>query len=753
MRGKEELKKTFPIGVKYGQHRDMQEEYWEMDFDNIKGSGLDVIRIHAFWGALEPSEGVFQFIQYDRIVEEAGKHGLKVLFTLYLVSAPEWIFEKHEDSRFVSANGTVWNSNQFPDNAQGGWPGLCFDSKPFRETVENFVKVFVEHFKGNKNVYAIDIWHEPDEEPAQQYAQNDWRELLYCYCEHSVMEFREWLKQKYGSLEKLNQIWTRHYQQWEQVQPPRAYGTYTEWLDWKNFRMERIADQVGWLNGIVKKYDKNRATSVHCGIYEIRHPICSSNDHFKLADLTDMFACSMYDTIHPEVSGFTCDLMRSASHNDAYWIGETETGSGPMFIFLGEHPEDYFAFSRPADPEEIKKLSWGAVARGAKGIMYWGWRPDISTMETISLGFVERDGELTDRTQMLKEFTQVIKENEEELVKARSPKSEVVILYHIDAIIQEGFASLGNSGNCVTGLKKRFYKDTLSLMGCYKTCMRNGIQPDFISREMLDEGCLSSYKLLILPYSIHITMKNADSIRNFVEAGGKVISDGMCGFFTDGGWGAQICPPHGLNRVFGLKVRSNYNLITTCDITLGAEKKKCRAVGRFIQERLEVQEGAVVCGEFENGQPAIVASSYGEGKTVYIGTIFFAAALTGKMSEIDKAFRLCLAQVEYKNSVSIEGISENGLVEVRRQICDGSEFIFIINHSTEVEQPEIYIPVNHFGKTTEICPVNRDNALEKFCSLEASDKKEKNNYKIEKKLHIKIKLKPSEVVAYRIDSI
>ena len=114
------------------------------------------------------------FAQYDRIVKAAGEHGLGVLFTLYLVSAPEWIFEKHPDMQVCVYNGTVWNSNQFPDNAQGG--GLAFVlTVPFRKTVENFVGAFVTHYKDNTDVYAIDIWHEPDEEPAQQYAQNDWR--------------------------------------------------------------------------------------------------------------------------------------------------------------------------------------------------------------------------------------------------------------------------------------------------------------------------------------------------------------------------------------------------------------------------------------------------------------------------------------------------------------------------------------------------------------------------------------------------
>ena len=70
------------------------------------------------------------------------------------------------------------------------------------ETIENFIRAFTEYYKGNENIAAFDVFHEPTEEPSQQYYQNEWRELVYCYCEHSKEKFRTWLKDKYKTLEK-----------------------------------------------------------------------------------------------------------------------------------------------------------------------------------------------------------------------------------------------------------------------------------------------------------------------------------------------------------------------------------------------------------------------------------------------------------------------------------------------------------------------------------------------------------------------
>ncbi len=721
----EQLKNSFPIGVKICQHRDMQEKYWEMDFTNMEMCGINTVRVHAFWSAIEPREGSFNFAQYDRVVETAAEHGIKTIFTLYMVSAPEWVFDKHNDSRFVSANGTKWDSNHFPDNSQGGWPGLCFDSDSFRDTAENFVNAFVTHYRGNKNIHAIDIWHEPDEEPAQQYAQNDWHELMYCYCPHSVEKYRLWLKKKYGSLEALNTAWTRHYERWDQVQPVKNFGIYTDWLDWKHFRIDRITDQVSWLNSLVKKYDPERATTVHCGIYEIRHPIASSNDHFALAKTTDIFACSMYDTIHPEVSGFTCDLMRSASKNDAYWIGETETGSGPMFVFLGEHPEDYFAFSRPADPDEINKLVWGAIARGAKGIMFWGWRPDISSMETVSLGFVERNGDLTDRTDMLKREASIIKKHEKALLKARAPQSRIAIYYNIDSIIQEGIVSLANSGNCISSIKKRYFKDTISLIGCYKLCMQNGLQPDFISKNDLESGGLDRYELLIMPYSVNITAAAAAQIENFSAAGGKVLSDGMCGFFTDDGWGSEVCPPHSLQNVFGVQIRSNYDLITECNVS--DELRQYKNVGRFFRERIVPATGTKVVAEFDDGRPAMTR----RGNAVYIGTAFFASVHLEQGGDTNALFNTAMQELGFRCDSVISGAT-SGIVELRHQVNEECEFVFVINHSAQAEQINLKTPVEYNGEIEEISG-------------------EYTNVSIENDtLVLNTEMQPSKVLVYRI---
>ena len=63
-------------------------------------------------------------------------------------------------------------------------------------------------------------------------------------------KFREWLKNKYGTLDKLNAswwtgFWSHKYTDWDQIHSPSPQGeclTTALTLDWKRFSSEQITD-------------------------------------------------------------------------------------------------------------------------------------------------------------------------------------------------------------------------------------------------------------------------------------------------------------------------------------------------------------------------------------------------------------------------------------------------------------------------------------------------------------------------------
>ena len=699
---KQDLIDTFPIGVRYGQYRDLQENQWDKDMANMRDCGMDVIRLHAYWSESEPHEGEYHFELYDRFIEKAASYGIRTLFTLYHMSTPEWVFRKHPEARFVDAKGNVWDSNQHPDNAQGGWPGMSFDDPAFRATFERYVEAFVTHYRGNDSVIAIDIWHEPTEEAQTHYGGNDWKENQFNYNASSIAGFRDWLRSKYGTLDALNHAWTRYFETWTDVQPPRNMGTYTDWLDWKTYRLDAMSDAIHWVGSLVKKYDPDRATTVHSGIQEFGHPMTHHDDRFRLADATDMYACSLYDPRKEDVAGFSGDLMRSAN-GGVYWVGETGSGAGPIFMLIGTKPDQYHAWAKAISPERITKLQWTSIARGAKGVIFWSWRPERSSLEILSNGFTERDGGLTAKTEALKSFTSVIRRHRKALAEARVSRNDVAILMNMDASIIEGVSSITSAVGGFIDFNSRFYKDYQSIIGLYRLCMKNGITPDFINQDMLRKDDLSKYRLIITPFDVSVTDEDAAAMKRYVAEGGTILSDAYLGFFGNAGWGAEVCPAGGLDQVFGLHTSAEYIPVETCGVQVDGVDYPDSGV--YIRENIFVHPGSEVLGAFEDGKPAVVRNAYGKGKTVYIGDMFFINARKQGLGATNALFRKLLQCCGYEMQTAIavsEGTDEDTIIDVRHMVFPGGEFVFIINHSEQAVAAEIETKVSVAGNVTEI---------------------------------------------------
>ena len=217
-------------------------------------------------------------------------------------------------------------------------------------------------------------------------------------------------------------------------------------------------------------------------------------------------------------------------------------------------------------------------------------------------------------------------------------------------------------------------------MGAYKLCMKNLIQPDFINKERAQKGELEHYKLLIIPYGVSVTSELGAAIENYVKAGGRVISDGMLGYFTDEAWGAEICPAGGLDRVFGLDVKSDYRVIN--EENLVDEGGVYENIAKVISEHMAVKPDAKVLARFENGMPAAVSHRYENGKTAYTGTLFFANAMWNYSAHTNRFFCKLLEEVEYRPKAEIACPGEE-LVEVR-MLCGKQEaFVFVINHESK----------------------------------------------------------------------
>lgn len=728
-----DLKDFYPYGVSYYRPVTPLPKHWDNDLKNIKECGFNTIRVSAFWSRIEKEKDQYDFSEFDGICNAAAKYGIKVLMTLYIVNMPEWMFEEYPESRMVSAAGRVQYSEHHPDAVAGGWPGLCMDDPEVMDRMKKFVKNISLHYKGNDTILAFDVIHEPWEEPSQEYYIDSWKNSVYCYCKHSIEKFRVWLKQKYGTLENVNIAWSRCYSSWSQVEPPRNFGAYTDWLDWRTFSVDMVANECMEAGRTVKEYDPERIIVNHCG--GVLNAFNTSSDTFALAKTVDIPGASNYSIKSPQDAGMSCDFLRNASQDDGrFWIGETSGGSGPMFVFNGEDIERFFAFGMPWSKKIQKKHIWKMISHGAKGVMYWMWRPELYGCETAAMGFTDREGNLTERTDNAKEIASVINENKSLFLNGKIERSQVAVLYNRNTSILEGYASTSKSMQGNAGLFAN-YKDLWSLSGFAKMCMDDSLPTDYVNDDLIMNDVLCKYKLLILPYSICIQKGVADKIREFVWNGGTVVADALCGYFLENGWGSEVVPGNGLDEVFGCKVLE-YDYSLTTKINFGKEADGIVYNTKFVKEKLQLN-GAEAIGFFEDHSPAVTYNKYGKGKAVYFASSVF---MHEKENEpvVKKALMSFIkntARVSKMADVSVAGNVSN--VEAR-----------ILRNETEM----LVIIMNH-GQT-DVNPVITISDMKTSAGYRVSDAetKEELDYQVQDdKLRLSVSLEGTDVKLIKID--
>ncbi len=228
---------------------------WKEDLNKIKTLGFNTVRTWVEWNVGEPREGEYHLENLDLLLRLAQEVRLKVIVQVYVDSAPEWVGTKYPDGHYAAQDG-----QPIPSQAA---PGYCFDHSGVRKAVLTFFQEVARHASKSPAFYGWDLWSEP---AALNWARLGYKaEPMFCFCPSSMARFRRWLQDKYGTLDHLNEAWHRTFTDWAQVEPPR-FGTiltYTDFIDWRVYYGEKLAEDLKMRNDAVKAIDPTHVTTSH----------------------------------------------------------------------------------------------------------------------------------------------------------------------------------------------------------------------------------------------------------------------------------------------------------------------------------------------------------------------------------------------------------------------------------------------------------------------------------------------------------
>ena len=481
---------------------------------------------------------------------------------------------------------------------------------------------------------------------------------LYCYCEDCRKAFIRWCKNKYGTLDALNNawgtvFWSQTYTDWNQLIVPKKtqaamFGNNGHNpglnLDYSRFQSDSIIAYCSIQSGIIRKHSSKPVT--HNVVSELY-------DYYKMADTLDI--CT-YDNYPASPWG---DFLGASEYDPAFSI-DIERGIKNKNIWIIEQqsgPCGWDVLGRTPQPGQLKNWTYQALAHGAEAIVYFRWRACLFGTEEYWYGILDHDGIPRRRYREI----QALGLNKEKLGKFfidSEVRSDVLMLRSFEQQWSHSFQ--GHSWN----FKYRDY-----LRSLYAGLFKKNINID-ISNEETD---FSKYKLVIAPAFNLMNDKLLFRFEQYVREGGALVVTFRSGTKNMDNSMTEKTLPGYFKDLAGVEV-DEFDSLSGHEVDVSLPFKKGKV---SIWADILLPKDAKILGtyssEYYNGAAAITVNSLGKGKCYYIGcdldeeTTAELLEYIAKESHVKPAFETAPQSVEV----------------VRKKTSHNQEFFVLLNHSNE----------------------------------------------------------------------
>lgn len=587
---------AYVFGAQYYRPPNPPAADWARDLARMRQHGMNTVKYWASWSWIHRARDVFDFDELDELMDLAAEQDLAVVINLILENAPYWLEREAPEARYHDHEGNAFTLTAAINTPGGGWPGLCFDNPQPRAAATAFLRAVVDRYQDHPALTVWDVWNEPHLEPTWYYPDR-----LYCYCDASVASFRHWLEERYRTVERLNQAWYRRYSDWGEVSPPRTFETYPDQLDWYEFWLWNLRRWLEWKASVVREGDSTHPLMTHVASSAYLGTLTTNIwDEWLLAEPVDLFGTSSFPrwlmNDDPTVHLFHLEMTRDAANGRPFWQAELQGGRGRR--------EGKRSTPHPS-PEQISTWVWSALATGAKGVLFWQWRPELLGPESPGYGLCTPAGEPTERSRAAQKIARLV-ERFPELRNSRPLPSDVAILVSRKTPLL-AYAS-----------ERTMDSYSEALLGAYRAFIDADVPVRLIHEDTIEAvGVPRDLAAFYWPMPAYVSDAMAAAVIEFVRAGGTVVAEAGPGQYTTGGHYSPLTPPHGLVDLFGAVVAESD--VASSEIIPVQQGEGRRVQGAWLIDRLHPRGGQVIAS-FPDESPAVVRNHFGQGVAYLIAT-------------------------------------------------------------------------------------------------------------------------------------
>ncbi len=368
-------KDLITVGIYYyPEHWDSSQ--WERDIANIAEMGFEFVHLAEFaWFKMEPEEGKFDFEWLDRVIALCEKYHLKVILCTPSATTPTWMRLKYPETFLMNGNYI---------RAENGTRGLESIVNPlFRKFVERVVAEMGVRYGKHPAVVGWQIDNEPG-------AQTD-------YSPSSQEAFREWLKNKYQTIDQLNAQWgTAFWSQWfrdfEEVIIPNT-SLVTWWgnnphalMDFKRYSADAQAGFLDLQAEVLRRYisDNQYITTNYTGVSQGSDPRRTQKLDFATY------------TVYPNGGSRNLgpDGFRIGNHQSILFAAEYYKSIGGVtgIMELQPGPVNWGSINPLLLPGTVRMWLYHTFAAGGKLACSYRYRQLLYSAEQYHSGIVQTDG-------------------------------------------------------------------------------------------------------------------------------------------------------------------------------------------------------------------------------------------------------------------------------------------------------------------------------------------------------------------------
>ena len=618
------------------------ETVWKEDMLLMREAGVNLVSIGIFsWAKLQSAPGVFHFEWMDRLMDLLAENGIWADLATATASPPAWLTCRHPEMLPTLQNGTRLSI--------GSRQHYNPSSQAYREACAELVRALALRYKDHP---ALAMWHINNEYACHVPAD---------YGDETAAAFREWLRDRHGSLEKLNEswgtaFWSQHYYEWEEVLPPRATPTFAnpgQCLDFQRFCSDALLECCLIEARILREITPSKPITTNS--MEWFKPL----DYRKWAQCLD-FTCL---DIYPQPTGPVQTPVKSFDMTRSWSDGK------PWVIMEQVTTHVNWRQRNPTKPPGLMRLwSYQAIAHGADGICYFQWRQARAGAEKFH-GSMVGHGEPS--SQRCYQETKALGNELKGLGRIAGTT------FHAEAAIffdQENWWALeqgskpNNDLTYVRGVEN--FHNALHALS---------IGTDFV----FEDSDLSKYKLLFVPCLYMAKAGVAEKIGAFVEAGGTAVITYFSGI-VDGNDHIHLGGyPAPFRSLLGLSVEEWAVPQDDLPFKVSVTRQPGLAASYNASFWAEVirSEGAETMATFSEGYyaglPAVTRHAFGKGCAWYLGT------------EFEQAFYNDLLKVLARETGLTPPLAVPAGVEVTRRSCEGKEFLFLLNQRNEAQSIDL----------------------------------------------------------------